>query len=115
MFDAILLNVLRKCNGCEAGLCVMVGGVEGAGWLCLCSRDSWLRKFYSSNSAHKAVSCHVGRQPTVINHYVRGHVGMVEFQSRVPPLLHGWIGTVIQDFRKWTVPPYYVVIPDREQ
>jgi hypothetical protein len=27
MFDAILLNVLRKCNGCKAGLCVMVGGV----------------------------------------------------------------------------------------
>jgi hypothetical protein len=51
----------------------------------------------------------------VINHYVRGRVGMVEFQSHVPPLLHGWIGTVIQDFRKWTALPYYVVIPDRGQ
>jgi hypothetical protein len=115
MFDAIVLNVLRKCNGCKVGLCVMVGEVGGAGWLCLCSRDSSPRKFYSSSSAHKAVSCHVGRQPTVINHYVRGRVGMVEFQSRVPLLLHGWIGIVIQDFQKWTAPPYYIVIPDREQ
>jgi hypothetical protein len=29
MFDAIVLNVLRKCNGCKAGLCVMVEGVGG--------------------------------------------------------------------------------------
>jgi hypothetical protein len=83
MFDAIVLNVLRKCNGCKAGLSVMVEGVGGAGWLCPCSRDSSPRKFYSSSSAHEAVSCHVGGQPTVINHYIRGHVGMVEFQSWV--------------------------------
>jgi hypothetical protein len=73
------------------------------------------RKFYSPSSAHEAVSCHVGGQPTVINHYIRGHVGMVEFQSRVALLLHGWIGTVIHDFWEWTAPPYYVVISDREQ
>jgi hypothetical protein len=51
----------------------------------------------------------------MINHYVQGHIGMVELQSHVPPLLHGWIGTVTQDFRKWTAPPYYVVILDRKQ
>jgi hypothetical protein len=73
------------------------------------------QKFYSSSSAHEAVSCHIGGQPIVINHYVPGRVGMVEFQSRVAPLLHGWIGTVIHDFWEWTAPPYYVVISDREQ
>jgi hypothetical protein len=51
----------------------------------------------------------------VINHYVPGRVGIVEFQSRVAPLLHRWIGTVIHDFWEWTTPPYYVVISDREQ
>jgi hypothetical protein len=73
------------------------------------------QKFYSSSSAHEAVSCHIGGQPIVINHYVPGRVGMVEFQSRVAPLLHGWIGTVIHDFWEWTALPYYVVISDREQ
>jgi hypothetical protein len=73
------------------------------------------QKLYSSSSAHEAVSCHVGGQPTVINHYVPGRVGIVEFQSRVAPLLHRWIGTVIHDFWEWTTPPYYVVISDREQ
>jgi hypothetical protein len=101
IFDAILLNVLWKCNGCEAGFYVMVGGVGGGGCGLALFWDSWLRKFYSSNSAHKVVSCHVGGQPTVINHYVRGRVGIVEFQPRVPPLLYGWIDTVIQDFWKW--------------
>jgi hypothetical protein len=38
MFVAIVLNVLRKYNGCKAGLCVMVEGVGGAGWLCPCSK-----------------------------------------------------------------------------
>ena len=79
IFDAIVLNVLRKCNGCEAWLCVMVGRVEGVGWLCLCSRDSSAWKFYSSSSAHKAVSCHVDRQLTMINHYVQSRVGMGTF------------------------------------
>jgi hypothetical protein len=31
MFDAIVLNMLCKCNGCKAGLRVMVGGVGGWG------------------------------------------------------------------------------------
>jgi hypothetical protein len=31
MFDAIVRNVLRQCNGCKAGLCVMVEGVGGWG------------------------------------------------------------------------------------
>jgi hypothetical protein len=36
IFDAVVLNVLCKCNGYEAGLCVMVGGgVGGWNWLCL--------------------------------------------------------------------------------
>jgi hypothetical protein len=39
MFDAIVLNVLRKCNGCKAGLSVLVEGVGSAGWLRPCSRD----------------------------------------------------------------------------
>jgi hypothetical protein len=39
MFDTIVLNVLRKCNGCKAGLSVMVEGVGSEGWLCPCSRD----------------------------------------------------------------------------
>jgi hypothetical protein len=73
------------------------------------------RKFHSSSSVHEAVSCHVGGQPTVINHYIRGRVGMVEFQSRVAPLLHGWIRIVIHDFWEWTAPPYYLVILDRKQ
>jgi hypothetical protein len=51
----------------------------------------------------------------VINHNVGGRVGMVEFQSRVAPLLHGWIRTVIHDYWEWTAPPYYVVILDTEQ
>jgi hypothetical protein len=105
MFDAIMLNVLRKCNGCEAGLRVMVGGVGGgAGGLCLCSRESSPHKFYSSSSAHKALLCHVGEQPTVINYYVRGPVGIVEFHSCIPLLLHGWIGTIIHDFWEWIAP-----------
>jgi hypothetical protein len=51
----------------------------------------------------------------VINLNVRGRVGMVEFQSCVAPLLHGWICTVIHDYWEWTAPPYYVVISDKEQ
>jgi hypothetical protein len=51
----------------------------------------------------------------VINHNVRGRVGMVEFQSRVAPLLHGWIRIVIHDYWEWTALPYYVVISDRKQ
>jgi hypothetical protein len=51
----------------------------------------------------------------VINHNVGGRVGMVEFQSRVASLLHGWIRTVIHDYWEWTAPPYYVVISDTEQ
>jgi hypothetical protein len=39
MFDAIVLNVLRKCNGCKAGLYVLVEQVGSAGWLRPCSRD----------------------------------------------------------------------------
>jgi hypothetical protein len=73
------------------------------------------RKFHSLSSAHEAVSCPLGGQPTVINHNVRGRVGMVEFQSRVALLLHRWIRTVIHDYWEWTAPPYYVVISDREQ
>jgi hypothetical protein len=45
MFDAIVLNVLRKCNGCKAGLSVMVEGVGSAGWRCPCSRDFRLGNF----------------------------------------------------------------------
>jgi hypothetical protein len=51
----------------------------------------------------------------VINHNVGGRVGMVEFQSCVAPLLHGWIRTVIHDYWECTAPPYYVVISDTEQ
>jgi hypothetical protein len=39
IFDAIVLNVLRKCNGCKAGLSVLVEGVGSAGWLRPYSRD----------------------------------------------------------------------------
>jgi hypothetical protein len=35
MFDAIVLNVLHKCNGCKEGLSVLVEGVGSAGWFVL--------------------------------------------------------------------------------